>query len=111
MVQAYCAGLLNPGYPHRWTSRIREELLLEHLMQQHDAATGLSALNLRAHFASRMQEPQKVVTMMLKHLTALQQYGEGDPTALLGLSTSPQEIQMLQELWHALKDSGIFPTT
>lgn len=106
MVQAYREGLLKPTYKHKWNSRIREAWLLKTIEQEDDARLGMDAMMLQSQFAAWMQNRQQSLTSMLKRLTVLGRYREGDPTALLNLSTDG-DLASLQELWKLLRRSGI----
>lgn len=106
MVQAFRAGLLKPGYTHKWSSRIREAWLLKSIEQEDDAELGINALHLKSQFAAWMENRQSSLTDMLRRMSLLGRYGEGDPTALLSLNNS-SDMKSLQELWQVLRHNGI----
>lgn len=106
MLQAYRAGLLEPAYKFKWTSRIRENWMLDAIQRENDARQGLHVLGIRSAFATLFEDPNTTLQDMLKRAGALSGYRESNPVALLGLDTT-QERQMLQELWRAMKQQGM----
>ena len=107
MIKAYRASLLRPVYGQGLQSRIREELLLASVGQEDEGRQANEALQMRSSFSVLYKSPQQVLARMIKQLEAFQRYGEGDPTALLEMQNSSQDMQGMKELWKALKSEGI----
>lgn len=106
MVQAYREGLLRPSYVYKWGSRLREGWLLRTLEQERDAEMAVEGLHMKAAFGLGMKERGKALSDMLKHLTHMSRYGEGDSSALIELEEQPMQHKMLQELWRAFEKAS-----
>lgn len=107
MLQAYRAGLLKPAYESKWMSRIRENWMLDAIERENDADQAMATIQVRAAFANLFEKPGETLPEMLKQVQRLAGYRESNPTALLDALGGGQGSQMLQQLWHAMKQQGM----